>query len=49
MAEVDLASLPDGAVLRTLDSGLQIIRRKKHEWNVALRKLNEAKLAVRTN
>ena len=32
MAEIDYRTVPDGGVLRRLGSGLQIIRRVKHEW-----------------
>ncbi len=48
MAKIDLNRVPDGGVLRTVDSGLQIIRRKKHEWHESLSKLNPKKLKERT-
>jgi hypothetical protein len=37
MAKADLNRVPDGGVLRTLENGLLIIRRKKHEWSENLR------------
>jgi hypothetical protein len=48
MAKDDLSRVPDGGVLRTLPTGLEIIRRKKHEWSDSLRKLSPKKLKQRT-
>lgn len=48
MAKEDLNRVPDGGVLRTLENGLQIIRRKKHEWSASLAKLSPKKLKDRT-
>ncbi|MDB5323799.1 MAG: hypothetical protein JWN40_5430 [Phycisphaerales bacterium] len=48
MAKVDLNRVADGGVLRALENGLQIIRRKKHEWSEPLSKLNPKKLKERT-
>jgi hypothetical protein len=48
MAKVDLNRVPDGGVLRTLENGLLIIRRKKHEWSDGLAKLSAKKLKERT-
>ena len=44
MAEHDYRSVPDGGVLKTLASGLQIIRRKKHEWLAYLQHATPAEL-----
>jgi hypothetical protein len=49
MAEANFARMPDGAVLRTLESGLQIVRRKKHEWRDALASMTLEKLRMSTN
>ena len=48
MAKADLNRVPDGGVLRTLENGLLIIRRKKHEWSDNLSKLSAKKLKERT-
>jgi hypothetical protein len=48
MAKADLNRVPDGGVLRTLENGLLIIRRKKHEWSDGLAKLSAKKLKERT-
>src|SRR5258708_5456404 len=48
MATIDLNRVADGGVLKTLANGLQIIRRKKHEWSPALEKLDPKKLKLRT-
>ncbi len=48
MAKDDLNRIPDGGVLRTLPTGLEVIRRKKHEWSDSLRKLPPKKLKQRT-
>jgi len=48
MAKGDLNRVPDGGVLRTLENGLHIVRRKKHEWSDSLKKLNPKKLKERT-
>jgi hypothetical protein len=48
MGEADLYAIPDGDTLRTLDSGLEIVRREKHEWRPSLAKLPLEKLIKRT-
>jgi len=49
MAEIDCYSIRDGETLLRLESGLVIIRRKKHEWQPKLAKLSAIKLAKRTD
>ena len=39
MAEADDSAVPDGGVLDRLDSGLSIVRRRKHEWSPRLDQL----------
>ena len=48
MSEQDLNRVADGGTLRTLASGLEIIRREKHEWSANLDKLPPKKLAERS-
>ncbi|HEX4125312.1 MAG TPA: hypothetical protein VHY37_11345 [Tepidisphaeraceae bacterium] len=48
MTEADLYQISDGGTLRTLDGGLEIIRREKHEWKPSLDRMAPQKLAKRT-
>jgi len=48
MSEEDITRIPDGGVLRTLPSGLQIVRRRKHEWFPALATFDPMRLKDRT-
>src|SRR5438876_8789180 len=48
MGKIELNRVADGGVLKTLPSGLQIIRRKKHEWWEGLNGLPAKKLKLRT-
>jgi len=32
MAEPEYRAVPDAGLLRRLDSGLEVVRRQKHEW-----------------
>src|SRR3954454_22739221 len=48
MGEADLYSIRDGETLRVLGSGLEIVRREKHEWKASLERLSPEKLAKRT-
>jgi hypothetical protein len=41
-------NVPEGGVLKVLATGLRIVRRRKHEWNPGLLKLDPKKLALRT-
>jgi hypothetical protein len=44
MAEINYRSIPNGGILKTLESGLQIIRRTKHEWLPSLQFATPAEL-----
>jgi hypothetical protein len=48
MGDADLYLIRDGETLRTLKSGLEIVRREKHEWRPLLDKLPPEKLVKRT-
>lgn len=48
MPQSELSRIPDGGVLRTLPSGLQIVRRRKHEWFSGLVSMDAATLRDRT-
>jgi hypothetical protein len=49
MARSNSLFISDGCVLLTADSGLEIIRRRKHEWFAALATLPPDKLMKMTN
>jgi hypothetical protein len=49
MSQADLHLVPDGETLRKLASGLEIVRRKKHEWRDSLDNLIPRKLEIQTN
>jgi hypothetical protein len=49
MAKSESIFIPDGGVLLIAKSGLEIIRRRKHEWSADLSKLPPDKLAKMTN
>jgi hypothetical protein len=48
MGDRDLYSIRDGETLHTLDCGLEIVRREKHEWRPSLDNLPPEKLLTRT-
>lgn len=48
MSDPDLYSVRDGGTLRKLDTGLEIVRRQKHEWQSSLDGLPRNKLVERT-
>jgi hypothetical protein len=48
ISETDLYSIPDGGTLRKLENGLEIVRRRKHEWLPTLDGMQADKLAERT-
>ena len=49
MAEAELRSIADGGTLRTLPSGLQIIRRRKHEGSESIEALSGENLRRQTD
>jgi hypothetical protein len=49
MADVDLYAIPDGETLRVLPTGLEIIRREKHEWKRSLENLSPEQLTTKTS
>ncbi|HSI35288.1 MAG: hypothetical protein ACAI43_21235 [Phycisphaerae bacterium] len=49
MSDTDLNRVPDGGTLRVLASGLEIVRRKKHEWSNHLTRLTPEELKRKTN
>jgi hypothetical protein len=48
MAAADLYAVRDGETLQKLDKGLEIVRRKKHEWMPSLETLPQDTLIRRT-
>jgi hypothetical protein len=49
MAEADYRKIADGGELKRLVSGLQIIRRRKHEWLASLQTASPEELRLQTN
>jgi hypothetical protein len=49
MAEAEYRTTADGGTLKTLASGLQIIRRQKHEWLPALQSSTPEELRRQTD
>src|SRR6267142_5402684 len=49
LTEAEYRRIPNGCVLKTLPTGLSILRRTKHEWTIDLEGLNRKDLATVTN